>query len=128
MIPSFETNIKQYNFNDNGINSIKKEKYGIDWPVVYILSSSKEAYIGETQNAYGRMVQHKKNPCRYTLTKVSLITSETFNKSAILDIENMLITYMHADGVFSLQNANGGQSKLHNYYQRAFYQEFFKLI
>lgn len=51
--------------------------------------------------------------------------SDSFNKSAILDIENMLITHMHANGKFVLQNSNGGQSQLHNYYQRSEYQNVF---
>ena len=54
--------------------------------------------------------------------------SASFNKSAILDIENMLITHMHADRKYVLQNANGGQSKLHNYYQRSEYQNVFAEI
>ena len=35
---------------------------------------------------------------------------------------------MHADGKFILQNSNGGQSKLHNYYQRSEYQNVFTEI
>ena len=122
---NFKTRIKQFDFENADIENIKNSTQGEDWPVVYVLSGDKEAYIGETQNAYERMKQHKNNPERKTLTKISLMTSDSFNKSAILDIENMLITHMHADGKFKLQNLNGGQSKLHNYYQRALYQDSF---
>ena len=122
---TFSTTIKQIPFDANGINTIKGTSQGEDWPVVYILSGDKEAYVGETQNAYNRMEQHSKNPARKNLTQISLMSSESFNKSAILDIENMLITHMHADGKFVLQNGNGGQSKLHNYYQRSKYQDCF---
>ena len=122
---TFGTKIKQFPFDSNGINTIKGSNKGEDWPVVYILSGEKEAYIGETQNAYNRMKQHSENPERKNLTEISLMSSDSFNKSAILDIENMLITHMHADGKFILQNGNGGQSKLHNYYQRSKYQDCF---
>ena len=122
---TFGTKIKQFPFDSNGINTIKGSNKGEDWPVVYILSGEKEAYIGETQNAYNRMKQHSENPERKNLTEISLMSSDSFNKSAILDIENMLITHMHADGKFVLQNGNGGQSKLHNYYQRSKYQDCF---
>lgn len=122
---TFGTKIKQFPFDSNGINIIKGSNKGEDWPVVYILSGEKEAYVGETQNAYNRMKQHSENPERKNLTEISLMSSDSFNKSAILDIENMLITHMHADGKFVLQNGNGGQSKLHNYYQRSKYQDCF---
>lgn len=124
---SFKTVIEQYPFTRDGINNIKNSStHGEDWPVVYILSGDKEAYVGETQSAYDRMNQHIVNPKRNTLTKINLMFSDSFNKSAILDIENMLITHMHADGRFILQNGNGGQSKLHNYYQRSQYQNLFE--
>lgn len=122
---TFGTTIKQIPFDTNGINRIKGSYKGEDWPVVYILSGEKEAYVGETQNAYNRMRQHKENPEKKNLTEISLMSSDSFNKSAILDIENMLITHMHADGKFILQNGNGGQSRLHNYYQRSKYQDCF---
>ena len=129
MTSTFEAKIEQYLFDENGINNLKiNSKHGVDWPVVYILSGNKEAYVGETQNAYDRMKQHFSNKKRKNLTKINLMQSDSFNKSAILDIENMLITHMHADGKFILQNSNGGQSKLHNYYQRSEYQNVFTEI
>ena len=129
MPSTFEAKIEQYSFDENGINNLKiNSKHGVDWPVVYILSGNKEAYVGETQNAYDRMKQHFSNKKRKNLTKINLMQSDSFNKSAILDIENMLITHMHADGKFIFQNSNGGQSKLHNYYQRSEYQNVFTEI
>ena len=123
---SFSTKIEQYSFDKDGVKLLKEDSlHGEDWPVVYILSGKAEAYVGETQNAYERMNQHLANSKRKNLTKINLMLSESFNKSAILDIENMLITHMHADNKFVLQNANGGQSKLHNYYQRHLYQDVF---
>lgn len=124
---TFKTSIEEYPFNKEGVVEIKNKcTKGQDWPVVYILSNDKEAYIGETQSVYNRMTQHYSNERRQKLTKISLLHSDSFNKSATLDIENMLITHMHADGKFSLQNSNGGQSKLHNYYQRSLYRGLFE--
>lgn len=124
---TFTTKIEEYPFTKEGIDNIRdKSTRGEDWPVVYILSGNKEAYVGETQSAYNRMIQHYANNKRQNLTKISLLLSGSFNKSAILDIENMLITHMHADGKFILQNSNGGQSKLHNYYQRTLYRGLFE--
>lgn len=131
MTSMFETKIEQYEFDKNGINKLReKSMHGEDWPVVYILNGEKEAYIGETQSAYDRMLQHYavRNTTRQNLTSINLMQNNAFNKSAILDIENMLITHMHADGKFVLQNINGGQSKLHNYYQRSLYRDVFEKI
>ena len=122
----FKTSITHYSFN--AISQIEQETFGVDCPIVYILSGEKEAYIGETQSAYDRMLQHRRNIRRNTLSKISLISSDSFNKSAILDVENMLITHMHADGKFILQNSNGGQSRLHKYYQRTIYRGRFEQI
>ena len=124
----FKTRITQYKFDDSSLDAIKNSSKGKDWPAVYILSNNKEAYIGETLNAYQRMEQHLKNKERKTLSKIYLIINDAFNKSAILDIENMLIEYFYADNKYKLQNANGGQSRLHNYYQRGLYQECFDNI
>lgn len=127
----FSTMIEQYPFNRNGIKNIRdKSLHGEDWPIVYILNGKKEAYVGETQSAYDRMSQHflNREKSRKNLTRINLMQNDYFNKSAILDIENMLITHMHADGKFSLQNENGGQSKLHNYYQRSIYKDVFEDI
>ena len=124
----FRTTIEQYPFTKDGIQEIKeKSSHAEDWPVVYILNGSKEAYIGETQSAFDRMEQHFSNrgKTRKNLTRINLMQNDYFNKSAILDIENMLITHMHADGKFLLQNGNGGQSKMHNYYQRSVYKDVF---
>ena len=103
----FETRIEQFPFTEEGISELKiNSKHSEDWPVVYILNGDEEAYIGETQSAFDRMKQHlaNRNTLRRNLTCINLMQSESFNKSAILDIENMLITHMHADGKYILQN------------------------
>lgn len=127
---TFTTKIEQFSFNEEGILNIKDSRNGENWPVVYILNGEKEAYIGETQSAYVRMNQHylNKDSTRKNLTRINLMQSDSFNKSATLDIENMLITHMHADGKFILQNGNGGQSRLHNYYQKSLYRDVFENI
>lgn len=107
-------------------------QYGRNWPVVYILSNEREAYIGETVDVYSRMAQHYDNPERRRLKEVHLITGETFNKSVALDLEAFLISHMGSDKdrkdhVKQLQNGNAGQQK-HNYYKKAEYEKQFKQV
>ncbi len=113
--------IGEYQFNDIGKTTVEREKYGKDWPVVYLIHNDKEMYIGETQNAFKRFEQHLKNPDRRKLKTINIVFDEEFNKSAILDIEQYLIQLCGADQKYSLQNLNGGQSEKHNYYQREKY-------
>ncbi len=127
-----KTTIVQYDFTLDGAKQLLNDPKGIDWPVVYILDGldgkRPVAYVGETSSAYNRMTQHLDNPVRKPMVNEYVLFNEMFNKSAILDIENMLIEHMHADALFFLQNLNNGQSKFHNYYQRALYKELFKDI
>ena len=113
---------------------------GTNWPVVYILHGNREVYVGETNNANDRMNQHL-DPNggfwdkRKKLNKVEIIFDSWFNKSAILDIENSLIGLFRYEVqqtkdptkksryFTNIQNGNRGQSKLHNYYNRAHYQD-----
>lgn len=123
-----KTTIIRYPFTNEGSDILHTNKKGSDWPVVYILQGSKQAYVGETSSAYNRMTQHLSDPRRNNISDEYVLYNDTFNKSAILDIENSLIEHMHADGKFTLQNENNGQSKFHNYYQRGLYKELFKDI
>lgn len=124
-----DTKYKKISFDSEGIAKIKEDpNKGQNWPVVYILSGDKEAYIGETNNAYKRMGQHLENTKRSVMNNILLLLNDSFNKSATLDIENKLIQYMHADEKFILQNENAGQSVQHNYYQRGLYEECFQKI
>ncbi len=112
---------------------------GSNWPVVYLLHGNKEIYIGETNNASERMNQHMDPQGKYyekrkKVERVEIIFDSWFNKSAILDIENALISLFRFEIKHTkdeskkskyfnvLQNGNRGQSKLHNYYNRAHYQ------
>ena len=77
--------VKQYEFTSELFDEFSDSHYAKDlWPLVYILSDGKvkEAYVGETTDAYSRMSTHLKSSQKSKLTSVHLITSEKFNKSA----------------------------------------------
>ncbi len=99
----------------------------INWPVVYILENSKEAYVGETISAVQRMKEHLVNKDRSVFNTFYLIRDDRFNKSATLDIESQLIEYISADGKYVLQNSNKGLRN-HNYYDKEQYTNLFKEI
>ena len=116
--------VKEYAFNESTPSLLKDDAVNSDWPVVYVISNDSEAYVGETISATHRMKQHWDNPHtpeRRKLKKVDIISDDSFNKSATLDIESSLIDLMSADKRFnSLQNENGGvyyhrYSKMGNY-------------
>lgn len=119
--------IETYKFNKNLVDKLKNTRFGNKWPIVYIINNNKEAYVGETVNAYVRVKQHLDNPKRKMLNFINIISSEKFNKSVILDLEAFLIKYMSADQKFKLQNGNSGLQN-HNYYQRELYESKFKEI
>lgn len=119
--------IKTFDFNPLGFEKIREYHYGRDWPVVYLLEASNEAYVGETTNFYNRSKQHYENFERKKLKHAHIITDETYNKSAALDIESFLITHLAAEGSFLMQNKNDGLRE-HNYYQRAEYQAKCEII
>lgn len=114
-------------FNDETPKKLKNVKYGSNWPVVYLINNNEEVYIGETTDASIRTNQHLSNEIRRNLNRINIISDETFNKSAILDLESFLIKYMSADKKYKLQNGNGGLQN-HNYYQREMYEKKFKEI
>lgn len=120
-------NVETYKFNTKVVETLENTKFGNKWPIVYIINNDKEAYIGETVNAYVRASQHLDNPKRKMLNLINIISSEKFNKSVILDLEAFLIKYMAADNKFKLQNGNGGLQN-HNYYQKDLYESKFNDI
>jgi hypothetical protein len=122
--------IAKYPFNRETIRNISENIWVKNkWPLVYIISDDriKEAYVGESTNGLARMLNHLSNVDRLRLSTLHLITSDKFNKSATLDIENNLIKYISADGKFKLQNGNAGLT-LHNYFQKDLYFEIFKTL
>lgn len=116
-VPDFA--IRRYSFNESLFSEIQDfPKVKENWPLVYILSENGQrlAYVGETADAFSRMSAHLSHSAKQKLKELHLISSDTFNKSATLDIEANLIKYMSGDGKFKLLNANLGAS--HNYYQK----------
>ena len=119
--------IKQFEYKVEKLDSIKKYRFGDDWPVVYILEDGKEAYIGQAVNVFRRAKEHIKLSERKKLKRLYVIADEEYNKSATLDIESSLIKYVSADGKFLLQNRNGGLSN-HSYYDMEKYHAKFEVI
>ena len=55
--------IDEFEFDISSLSRIKslehdKTRVGENWPIVYVLSDDKEAYVGETVNAARRAEQH----------------------------------------------------------------------
>lgn len=131
MIESKLFEIKKYDFTQDLLSKISDNHFvnGL-WPLVYILSDGpmREAYVGETTDAFSRMSNHLKNNSKNKLTAVRLIASDKFNKSATLDIESNLIKYLSGDGQYKLLNGNIGLAN-HTYYQKnEVYWDMFKTI
>lgn len=141
--------IKEYEFGvpfpPSAQQSLLLEPWGENWPVVYLLTGEDDLYVGETSSAVRRMIQHgnpnaKNTGQRKKLNCVEIIFDPQFNKSAVLDIEQTLISMFHFEihevkdinkkskRFNNLQNRNQGQSKMHNYYNRALYQDKIKDI
>lgn len=140
--------IKRFKINSNNlsafISSVESTPLGENWPVVYLLhnenylsaagSHQKLLYIGESTSASRRMKEHfspsnKNFGDRIKLNEADIVFDETFNKSAILDIEQELIRMFGADSSnYILQNRNDGQSTQHQYFQRDSYYTSLKEI
>ncbi len=118
--------IQSFKFNKDYFHQIREYRFGKNWPAVYIIENKKEVYVGESTSVYSRSRQHYDNPERRKLNTIHVLSDEEFNKSAALDIESWLIQYMSADGVFTLQNGNGGMQN-HNYFDREKYKAKFEL-
>ena len=131
MIEDFSSSIKirPYSFNQQGLEHLNDVYQKGTWPVVYIIKNekTKEAYIGESTNAIRRMKNHMANKERQRLNELLVISCDKFNKSAVLDIEAMLINYMDADKKYKLQNGNAGLVN-HNYYQKKQYGQVFDKV
>ena len=108
---SNSVSVKSYPFNKSDIRLINNDKLARDaYPIVYILYNTETmvAYVGESTNAINRMSNHLTHPEKKRLKSVYIISGESFNKSAALDIESHLIQYITAAGDFRLLNGNGG--------------------
>jgi DUF2075 family protein len=131
---SFELSIEiseQYDFNKDSLHKIEQNLWvKSQWPLVYFIQNETEriAYVGESTNASNRIKNHLANPKKAdAFTKISIIGSDKFNKSATLDIESNLIQYITSEGTYKLQNGNYGLIN-HNYYQQDLYKDLFKEI
>ena len=98
-----------------------------NWPVVYVMSSDSEVYIGESLNAEGRMRQHLDSAAKRRLSWVRVVLDETFNKSSCLDLESFLIRMFSGDGRLQVLNHNAGVTDA-DYYDRDTYRRSFDEI
>lgn len=96
-----------------------------NWPVVYLLNDKKQIYVGETTRARARLQQHLDSDEKRHLKTARIVINEEFNKSACLDLESRLISWLHAEAKFLPINRNDGQQNS-NYFERGTrYQEIF---
>ena len=98
-----------------------------NWPVVYTLANASDIYVGESVNAAGRLKQHREAPTKTHLKGARVIVHDTFNKSACLDLESLLIRLFHGDGKFQVLNGNHGITDS-DYYRRDEYRLLFEEI
>lgn len=124
--------IDKFDFELSSVSDIRKLKHkgtrvGENWPVVYLLSSEKEAYVGETVNVAVRTKQHLANPAKQQLTEIRIISDDDYNKSVILDLEAYLIKHLAGEGEYTLLNENHGIQD-HDYYERSRYEGEFRKI
>lgn len=117
----------EYGRDANVLSTIKKWKYGENWPVVYIIYNSKNAYVGETLDISRRTEEHLYEDKFDGFSNILLISDDDYNKSAILDLESFLIRYIGAEGSRKLLNGNSGIED-HNFYNKKEYEKKYELI
>lgn len=110
----------------------KKNIYSDDafldnWPMLYILENGKQAYIGESNHAKTRMIQHASNEEKRIFDKVHFIYSNLFNQSVTFDFESKLIQYIVADELFQVTNKNSGIADKQYYKKDEYDKQFEKL-
>ena len=49
--------IKEFEFNERGLQKLKELSKGKNWPVIYLIHDDSTLYIGETTSAAARMSQ-----------------------------------------------------------------------
>lgn len=121
---------------DDFLKAVQDSPNGENWPVVYLLDNKNDKllYVGESTSAARRMREHfstanRNYNDRIKLNRAHIIFDDTFNKSAILDIEQELIRMFGADSFgYILQNRNNGQSVQHQYYDRDQYNNSLRFI
>jgi RecG-like helicase len=103
------------------------EKYLKNWPLIYILENGKEAYIGESNSAATRMLQHRSKEDKQVFSNVHFIYSREFNRSVTFDYESRLIQLMSADETYILTNGNDGIANK-EYYNKEYYDTNFQVL
>lgn len=98
-----------------------------NWPVVYVLNSKTQVYVGESINALARFAQHLDSSEKKHLQCVRVVLDEKFNKSACLDLESFLIRLFSGDGHLTVLNNNAGITDA-DYYDRESYQKTFNAV
>lgn len=118
--------ILSWPFTKDSINQINNSEQFLNYPVIYVLNSNKEAYIGETVYFKNRMRAHLKT--RKNINKINLIKHDEFNRSATFHLETKLINYFLGDEKYTLQNKSKTASDFtHNYFNKPYYdQQLFK--
>ena len=119
--------IVKYPYCADGLSKIRDWHYGVNWPVAYIIYNSNTAYVGETLDAVRRTEQHLKEAEFESFTDICLISSKTYNKSVVLDLESFLIKHMSAEESKKLINGNAGVVD-HDYFYREAYEDDFREI
>lgn len=94
--------IRQFPFDKNGQASSVHVDGGSNWPVIYLINSDTDIYVGETTSFERRFREHlSNNRKRFAgFTEIRFAYDGTENKSAILDYESNLIRLYSADGKF----------------------------
>ncbi|GEB24828.1 DUF2075 domain-containing protein [Brevibacterium aurantiacum] len=98
-----------------------------NWPVVYVMNNDKEVYVGESLNVAGRMKQHLESESKHKLKSVRVVPDDTFNKSACLDLESLLIRMFRGDASRQVLNLNAGITDA-EYFDRENYTKTFRQI
>ena len=116
--------IRQFPFDAGGQASSALAECGSNWPVIYLINSDSDIYVGETSSFERSFSEHlrSKRSKFPGFSEIRFAFDGTENESAVLDYESNLVRLYSADGLFSrVINANPGQSKDHDYYQRPTY-------
>lgn len=116
--------IQRFPFDKTGQALSVTADRGSNWPVIYLINSVDDIYIGETTSFERRFREHLRNrKKRFSgFTEIRFAYDGSENKSSILDYESNLIRLYAADGKFKrVLNENPGQSQDHDYFQRPYY-------
>ncbi|WP_227939051.1 DUF2075 domain-containing protein [Alkalihalobacillus deserti] len=118
-----EIEIVTWPFQEKSLNQINNRESYLNYPVIYLLNSAKEAYIGETVYFKKRMRAHLKTPERKKLNQMHLIKYDEFNRSATFHLETKLINYFLGDEKYKLQNKSKATNDFsYNYHNKPHFE------